>query len=308
MKPTYLFLFLLLLARPGFSQPACGDIFLDSQADVDAFEFSGCISASEVFVLDLTGDITNLDGLRNLVSIGKLFILNSNLLENIDGLSNVTSIDTINIQNNNGLIHLDGLRNVVSVVADIFICCNASLSHIDGLSSLSTVDGPLFVGLNANLVNVNGLSSLNSTSGDLTISLNPSLINIDGLANLNTVGRDFVLFENAILNNVDGLSNLSTVGRDLYITDNPSLNSLSQFCGLFNLLNGGGISDSEYFVSGNGYNPTQAEILAPGACSPPVVPTLSEWGLIILSLIFIVLGVIGIKQPELSLKRSVNHV
>jgi len=52
------------------------------------------------------------------------------------------------------------------------------------------------------------------------------------------------------------------VGGYLWIDDNSIL---SEFCGLYTLLNGGGFAGG-YSVSGNAVNPTQQEIIDGGPC------------------------------------------
>ncbi len=80
---------------------------------------------------------------------------------------------------------------------------------------------------------------------------------MDGLRNINSVGDEVQVYMNPLITNLDGLSGLALVGGDLFVQDNSDL---TEFCGLFPLLNAGGLGLS-YNVSGNAFNPTQQQII-----------------------------------------------
>lgn len=76
----------------------------------------------------------------------------------------------------------------------------------------------------------------------------------------------------ANITNLNGLSALTSVGGSLYVRHNASLD---RFCGLFPLLDVGGLIGS-YIVSDNSLNPTRAEIQATGPCILDPVDEIAE--------------------------------
>lgn len=109
-----------------------------------------------------SNNLLNVDGLNDLVSIGREFRLQDNKLINIDGLSKLENVNGyINIKNNN-------------------------LKDVNGLTSLNTVNG--FIDLsNNNIENLNGLRNLNNLSGNLVLTGN-NISDYSGLSNLETMG------------------------------------------------------------------------------------------------------------------------
>ena len=118
--------------------------------------------------------------------------------------------------------------------------------------------------------------------------------NLDGLAALTSVGGTLNISVNTVLTNLDGLSSVTSVGGSLVIDSNIVL---TRFCGLFPLLDAGGLGFT-YTVTDNATNPTEAEILAGGACVNSG-PSLSPLGIAIL------LGVLG-TMVHLRLRQSAS--
>jgi|GEM_PF-3937387 len=231
--------------------------------------------------------LTNLDGLSNLTSVSADVYILDGALTNIDGLSGLSTVGGfLKIQQNNVLTNINGLSNLSSVGGFLSIYQNTTLANLNGLSSLNSVGGDLDIENNAALTNINGLTSLTSVGGSVTISYNGVLTNVDGLASLPSVNGDLIIFQNIALTNLDGLSgivslvgyldieentaltnlnglsSLTSVG-DLYIANNIAL---SEFCGLYSLLNGGGLVGT-YTVSDNAANPSVQDIIDGGACN-----------------------------------------
>ena len=104
------------------SQDTClpGITMLTSQSDIDNFSvnYPGCENLEGSLVIrDLDEqDITNLDGLAQIKSIGgALQIRDTELLTNISGLINLESAGgTIYLQANDQLISFNGLQNIRS--------------------------------------------------------------------------------------------------------------------------------------------------------------------------------------------------
>lgn len=129
------------------------------------------------------------------------------------------------------------------------------------MSSLTTVTNLLVLG-QPFLPDLDGLASLTTVRGQLFIADNPGLTSVDGLESLASVGNILVVAVNPKLESLDGLRSLTSVDGSLFITDNPLL---TDFCGLYALLDADGLAGT-YNVSGNGANPTAADIIAAGPC------------------------------------------
>ena len=186
------------------------DYNLRTQAMVDAFP-QNCDSVLGDMIVE-GSDITNVDALANLTSVGDgLKIRGNSSLTNIDALANLTSVGgALNINSNAALTNIDGLANLTKVVQGLEINSNASLTNIDGLANVA-----------------------GSTSGILEINNNAALTNIDGLANLTRVAGFLKIQGNAALTNLDGLASLTSVGGDLLISgnDNASCEGLALLLG-----------------------------------------------------------------------------
>jgi hypothetical protein len=157
------------------------------------------------------------------------------------------------------------------------VCASLTLTtqaQVDAVSCTS-VTGTLSIS-GPDITDLNPLSSVTSVGGNLGIVFNPALTNVDGLAAVTSVGGLLQINGNIALTNLDGLAGITSVDSDLFIQDNTVL---TEFCGLFPLLDASGLLGT-YTVSGNATNPTEAEILAGGACHP--IPGLAPIGLALL--------------------------
>jgi hypothetical protein len=247
---------------------APGPYELTTQAKVDALGATGfdCISAylsiagknitnldglanltsvGGKLVIEFNPALTNLDGLANLTSVGgKLSILRNNAITNLDGLANLTSVGgNLYIYGNDALTNLDGLANLTSVGFSLHIQLNNALTNLDGLVNLTSVGDFLYINRNDALTNLDGLANLTSVGGYLDIEGNDALTNLDGLANLTSVEWFLRIYRNDALTNLDGLANLTSVGGLLAIGFNPALTNLD---GLANLTSVG-----DLLISGN---------------------------------------------------------
>jgi hypothetical protein len=147
-----------LAPRPLQAQACTGDVHLGTQAQVDAFN---CTSITGLLSIIGT-DITNLDGLSELISIGdRLYVIGNLELTNVDGLSSLRVVsDQMIIDGNTTLANLDGLSLLGSVGSDMHLVNNAVLANVDGLSSLTAVGGNLTVENNTALTRCCGLFPL----------------------------------------------------------------------------------------------------------------------------------------------------
>ncbi len=270
-----------------------GSIVLSTQQEVDNFVGYTSITGS----LTITGSsITNLNTLSNLTSVGGYLNIFGTTFTNVNALSTLNSVGYINISNNTVLTNLSGLSNISSV-GELLISLNNALTNLDGLSSLTSVTFNLSIRSNNVLASLNGLSNLTSIGGYLDIIGNNVLTNLDGLSSslASTSLRGINVSDNSALTSLNGLSNITSTGN-LFINRNNVLanldglsnltsilylsivgnNALTSFCGIRTPFINKVFTSSNYTVSGNAYNPTQAQIRSVLTCMPSLtVPSLS---------------------------------
>jgi len=252
------------------------DIYLTSQAEVDAFSVSGCTTVTGNLRISGRG-ITSIEGLSNLTSVGGgltigqttlgrvslatldglegltsvgggLSILNIASLTNIDGLINLTSLGGgLDIIGNTSLPNLLGLKNLASVEG-LHIHGNDSLTSLDGLANLTNMSNALFISSNTSLTSLYGLANLTSV-GSLIIQNNASLTDLDVFASLQSVGDHLEILGNDNLSNLDGLSGISVVNGVLYIEGNAKLTSLEGLSSLTSVGGGSSIRDNVALTS-----------------------------------------------------------
>ena len=232
MKHNKLFIHILTLLLLSFimlKELKSQDVNLQTQAQVNAFVGSS-ITGSLNIQENIPGDITNLDALSTLTSIGgDLRIGNNTSLTNIDGLINVVFLGgALSIYENELLTNINGLTNITGIInGTLSIHANNSLINIDGLSGISSAISIISITSNPLLLNLNGLSGISSTGSTLYITNCNSIVDVAGLINISSIGVDLVIFSNASLVNLDGLSNINSVGGDVYIADHTALVSIA---------------------------------------------------------------------------------
>lgn len=215
--------------------------FLTTQAEVDALGATGCDRIVGELSMKNSGDITNLNALTNITSIGEaLTIDNLSALIDLDGLDNLTSVGELNIATNGALTNLNGLASLTSVGGDLVIGDNAALTNLDGLANVTSVGGNLLIFINDAVTNLDGLTNINSVGGGLTIESNAALANLDGLTNINSVGEFLTISDNVALANIDGLTSVTSVGGFLTVSRNDALTNLDGLASLTSV--GGGLS------------------------------------------------------------------
>ncbi len=236
-----------------------GDITLNTQAQVDAFNYTG-VTGNLTIQETTLGTITNLNALSQLSFIGKnLIFYNNTALTNLNGLSHLTSLGGDIQMTGTYLANLDGLSSLNSIGGSISLFANHSLTNLDGLSHVSSLkraisitSNPVLASIsglsnitnitilqitdNTLLTNINGLNNIQTIFSNIIIGItirnNPVLTNLDGLANLKAVKGQVIIEVNNTLNNINGLSNLTSINGDLIIGENPLLQNID---GLANL-------------------------------------------------------------------------
>jgi hypothetical protein len=160
MKKLLVIFTLILFSSEIFSQSCLPNgIDFNTQAQVDNFQANnpGCTQIEGG--VEINGDdISNLDGLSVITSIGSyLYITNNDILDNLSGLSS--------------LMHLGGA---------LLISTNASLTDLSGLEGLSVVEGDVFISNNPVLATISALANINAANVlELRLTGNVSLATCD---------------------------------------------------------------------------------------------------------------------------------
>lgn len=191
--------------------------------------------------------LTNLTGLTGLTSLGGsgLWIDSNPVLTSLTGLENLISVNGgtqggyLSIHDNPLLTDLAGLEGLTSIGKDLEIYNNPALTNLTGLESLSSIGGDLRIEGTTSLNSLVGLDSLTSLGGSLVFYSNSSLTSLTALEGLTTIGGSMTFSGNNSLTNFTGLQNLTSISRELFFSWNPALNSLS---GLENI-NGSSITN-----------------------------------------------------------------
>ncbi len=224
---------LILLTLGYFAIGQCPtNITFTTQQQIDDFpsDYPGCTDIPGSVAIGNTGtsgtDITNVDGLSSIESIGaELSIFSNHSLTNLDGFSSLTSIGGyLYITDNTSLPDLDGFSSLTSIGGYFYLYGNSVLTNVDGFSSVSSIGGYFYVALNGALTNVDGFSSLTSINQWISIYTNVSLTNLDGLSSLTSMGGSLSLSGNQDLSDIHGVANIdANTITDLTIKNNTQL-------------------------------------------------------------------------------------
>lgn len=232
MKKITLVIILALVIQFSASSQSClsQGINFSTQAMIDDFQtnFPNC-TVIEGDVRILGNDITNLDGLSNIISINGHFDIWMNpSLTNLLGLSSLTYIgDFLFIKDNPILGSFTGLNNLITIDGSLGVEMNTQITSFEGFESLTTIGGYFDITLNENLQNFSGLDNLNSIGDDLSINANNSLVSLIGLESLSSSVTHIMLGWNTLLTDLTTLQNITSISVTLSITHNDVLADLS---------------------------------------------------------------------------------
>lgn len=239
MKKLTLFILGVVLCHSlAFSQGCLPEgINFITQEQIDNFQtnYPGCTEIEgDVIINGWESNITNLNGLSVVTSIGGDLEVYNTSITNFNGLDALTFIgDSLKIgindnwsgQSNGLLTSLTGLYALTTIDGALSIAGNPLLTSLNGLQNLYSVGG-----LNlayTYLTNLSSLDNLNSIVNDLSVWSNPQLINLAGLENIGSINGDIYISHNSSFNNLTGLNGLTSIGGFLYFEDNDALNSLT---------------------------------------------------------------------------------
>ena len=246
-----------------------GSYTILNQDDIDRF----CAQYEEVtgslFIRSDT--LTNLDGLTCLLRIGGgLFIDDSPNLTDIDGLSNLQTIGKaidpglygqpeISIEINLAPVtSLQAFHNLTSLPGQLYLWNTTQLIDLTGLEGLTAIDGGVVMGGLTSLRNIDGLRNLQSLGmsanysllildvpitslgplrgittvpGDVSIA-RTDVTSLSGLDGLTSIGGRLMITRNGFLTSLNGLGALTMVERYVSIVDNAVLSTLAPLSGV----------------------------------------------------------------------------
>ena len=171
--------------------------------------------------------LTSLTGLDNVTYIGGYLKINYNdALTSLMSLDNVTYIGGVDIYYNASLTSLTGMGNVISIGGDLWIWDNDALTSLTGLDNVTYIGGELWILNNAILTSLSGLDNVTSIWGELSIKNNEALTSLTGLGNVTAIMGTLEIYNNDALTSLTGLDNIiATSIDDLYIIFNDFLST-----------------------------------------------------------------------------------
>ncbi len=206
--------------------------------------------------------VTSLAGFKKLATVTRSLLIrpsddNRAPVRAVTGFSSLTTVgETLQVSGEN-LTSIAGFGKLAT--AGNLTINNTEIPNLDDLASLKAVQ-VLHLHQNSKLVQIEGLANLATVSHNLWIYDNPVLTGLGGLEKITAIpdggNASLEVSNNAALSNLDGLQNLVSIKSGLRVLNNAKLVSL---CGISRLVKASGIGGS-YYVTGNGYNPTQDDI------------------------------------------------
>lgn len=212
-------------------------------------------------------------GLESVIHIRQdLFVNTCNQLTNLDGLANLKTIGrNLTVEEVNSF-RAFALPNLEEIGRELTVTLNESLESMEGLENLKTV-GDLTITFNPTLANVDGLNRLTTIDKNVNISSNPTLLNFDGFESLTTIGGRFDVEENDLLESITGWDNMVFDSTSSGAIKRNPLLSVCNTMGLCNYLTDiGEPFQSNIFFSENAFGcNSKVEVYVsciPGLCLP----------------------------------------
>ena len=244
-----------------------------SQPEIDSFplNYPDCYDlGGRVDIRGYDGEITNFNGLNQILSIAESLGINLVHAEDLSGLEHLSSIGSyLNIQGNSYLKSLAGL-NSLTTIGGAVIRSNDSLKNLYGLNNLKVSTGALWIIDNPLLTSLDYLDSLSSVNDGVMIEDNEELLSLDGLHNLLEINDYLHIENNKSLTSLSGIDNIDPeLINELLIKYNPLLSACEVKSVCEYLLNQYGYSNIMNNTSGCN---TEAEVLSECTVIIPVKP------------------------------------
>ena len=201
--------------------PPNGDVYLNSQADVDQFiaNYGTCTEINgNLWITTGSSVINDLSGLTALEIIrGRLFIETTSIT-NLNGFDNLIRVEgDLTIRGNNAMTEILGFPSLQEITGELRILENQMLVQVDAFDVLESVGDNIWVTANNFMTSLAGFENLVNVDGRLDVSRNDRLAFLSSFPALVTIGNDLVIAENDDLVLVDGFNLLETIGWDLNI-------------------------------------------------------------------------------------------
>ena len=209
----------------------CGRVNLSRQSDVDACD---CTSARSLTIYAIPrGEdaITNLSSLSSLTAVANdldFFYVNSEQVSSLDGLNNLVSIGGDFELEECELTNFQGLEKLETIEGE-FELWRSQIGNFEGLNSLSDI-GENFDIRGSSLDSFRGLERLNKIDGSIQISFSTTtgkfdvIENFEGLSNLTSVGGISVI--DSEIGSFKGLENLEEITGSIAVTSATDLQPL----------------------------------------------------------------------------------
>ena len=181
-------------------------------------------------------------------------------------------------------------------------------ADVDAFSICDTIDGNLEITSmimgSSDITDLTPLLGVKVLTGILMIRDVPLLTSLDGLNDIQEASQ-LMIEENPMLTNINALSGILITTGFITLRTNQSL---SQCCALESSITNPMlfVNDAKNLLGGNCNS--LASILADTSCDPQSVPTLSQWAMINLSLLLLIVGCISLQSIKTQLLPRVKSM
>ena len=217
--------------------------FTESDITDDELEsFQVLKRVNGTFILKNCKNLTNLNGLKNLLSVDGDFILSGINLHEFNDLNHLTSVKSLHITFMHTLESINGLNALSKIKSNLLISNNKNLHSIHGFKSLNSVTNIEII--KTNLTNCDFLREVFKTQSDFNGFIkicDNKLENIHFMNGVKSVKSSLFLHQNK-LENLKGLEELKSIGGSLSLSANrlislKALNNLEKINGLLAVTN-----------------------------------------------------------------------
>ena len=186
-------LFVLIGLRSASAQTPIthtGDVFVVSQAEVDALSFTAGATR-------IVGNVTIGPALRTEMSD----------ITNLSPLAAITEITgNVVVQRNPLLTNLVGLNQLQSIGGDFVVFSNLTLTSLGDFSTLQTIGRSFGVIVNGALTSLGDFPALQSIGGGFVVDENDALTSLGGFPMLTTIGSSDGVYVSSTRSDQDGVS------------------------------------------------------------------------------------------------------
>jgi len=215
-----------LIGLENLGMPSVRDLQIQNNAlleDIDALAASDLQSFTRNVSILSNPELSNLDGLGDIETIGGNFTVTDN--------DSLTDLTMPLLQYTGGSFNLQQ---------------NAILPGFD-FASLAVVGNNLIISNNDGLINLDGFPVLVIIGNNLSIQQNDVLVDISALAFLAAITGSLTIHNNNALPTLNGLQNIGIISGNLTITNNDVLSDCTDICTVINMMSVAGTST----ISGN---------------------------------------------------------